>query len=310
MKRATGQKVTGTADVDRVIALVHPGRLEQKRDMAESTMSDQVPKTGRPDLAGTDVFMTIQPRSECGLRIVQMNQAKPSEADPRVELLDDMLYLLRIGNRPAGSPEVRRVEAETDAIRGNAARREGVGDPRQLVDRRPDGPAGSGRVLQDEDGCVCSGVDRGQDTCCALGESADAVLDRRVPVRPGVHVHKGRSERRCDSQFALQQRDGSLEEVVRRPREIDEIRGVDGNRGDSVVVEPGTECGLLNGRLGSSPPGRRIVRKDLEGIRPDLVRSVDRPDHPGCEGQVGADPGAMGIHRFIVAEAGPTSAAT
>ena len=56
-----------------------------------------------------------------------------------------------------------------------------------------------------------------------------------------------------------------------------------------------TEWEVL-GRCRSPPPGRRVVAEDLERVEPDLVGSVDRPDHRRSERQVGADPSAIRVH--------------
>ena len=66
LRRQRGERpsrgdVMGPRDIDRVVALVHPGRLEVVRDVRQRRMDEQVTQAGDADPSGPEMLVSIDP---------------------------------------------------------------------------------------------------------------------------------------------------------------------------------------------------------------------------------------------------------
>ena len=82
-----------------------------------------------------------------------------------------------------------------------------------------------------------------------VGESAGPGLDAGVTMRPDVDVDEPPEIARGRPQVAREDLDRPLEESSSGPGEVDEVRGVDGDRPDVELGQAGPERGLLARRL-------------------------------------------------------------
>jgi DNA-binding HxlR family transcriptional regulator len=71
---------------------------------------------------------------------------------------------------------------------------------------------------------------------------------------------------------------------------------MNGDRPEAQFVDPLPEPRQLLRRRGTPLPGGRIVDEDLDGVGADRVRSIGRLYQAGSEGQMGAEPAAVGEH--------------
>ena len=109
-------------------------------------------------------------------------------------------------------------------------------------------------------------------------------------MRTDVDVDEPGTERWSAAQFGGEDLDGALEEDGIGAGQVDEIGGVDRDRGDVVDAEALDEGRQFDRRRRPTMPRRRVVAEDLDRVRADSVGAVDRLDHAAAEGQVGADP--------------------
>ena len=69
---------------------------------------------GRADPPRAQVLVAVEPRAALGLRVVQVDHDQPIEPDPGVEVGQERVDGVRVGEIDAGRPGMRRVEAEPD----------------------------------------------------------------------------------------------------------------------------------------------------------------------------------------------------
>ncbi len=197
----------------------------------------------------------------------------------------------------ARAPGMGRVEAEADMRAPDAACRDRIGDVRQLLDRRAQPEPAPGRVLEHEHRGLGRAVDLLHDVGDAVGDAASAGGDATSPMRADVDVDVSSPKAWSRPELVGQHRDGPIPEIGVRAGEVDQIGGVDCQRGDAVDVETGPEGGLLARRVRTPSPRRGVVGEDLDRLGADLVRPLCRLDHPGAEGNVGAKASSIGQHR-------------
>src|SRR5258705_8353750 len=264
---------------------------------------------GHPDLAdltGTDVLVAIEMRTQLRLGIVEVKDPQAIEPDSGVELGEQAVCCLRVGQSVAGAPGMSRVQAEADPSVRDAAGGDRSGDPGQLIDGHADPETAAGRVLEEQDGVVGLVLRCGEAPDHALGDPLRAGPDPRIAMRTRVDVDERRPEAGRHLELATQDLDGPIEEVRVRTGQVHEIRRVDRDRSDVELRETGPEGGLLAWRLDSSAPGRRVVAEDLERRCPDLRGPLDGTDHPGAERKVSAESSAIGQHRLSIVAAAPS----
>ena len=230
------------AQVDRVVAVLHPGRLDHERG------SDQqrVPKErrqARPLRSG--------PRR--GARVGRSATPAPPScrsggsgaAGPRRsgrEGLNDLVNRGRVRNVGAGPPQVCGVDAEPHAGPGHATTVERRGDLHQLVDVDPETAAATGRVLEGDRRSLRRAVDarsrppRSSAARRPVDEARSIPASSASPsVRPDVDVDDLRAEPAA-VRAPRRAADGLLAERIIVAGEIDEIRGVDRERRDVIAA--------------------------------------------------------------------------
>jgi len=264
--------------------------------VGEVRVGQEARQAGRAHRPRPEVLVAIEPGAAADLRIVEMDHGQPVEADPRRDLGDQGVDPFGRSDVVAGAPQVGRVEADSDPVGRHAAGRDGLEDPLQLVEGDPDAAATTGRVLEDEEGTVRSGgrVERPGDS---IGDPRDAEVEAGALVAPDVDVHEAGAVSRRHRELVREELDRPGVEVVVRPAEVDEVRGVDGDRPDPELAEAGAERLEIARGLGPPFPGRRVVGEDLERLGTDRVGALDGADQPGGEGKVGAQAAAVGERR-------------
>ena len=121
------------------------------------------------DLALAEVRVAVAVRAERRRGVVHVQRPQPVEADPLLDLVDAGVQRRAVRHVDARDPQVAGVEADAEP----RVPVEVVHEDRQFVDRAADGPAGSGRVLDQEPGRLRTALER------AL-ESRNDVLEPRL----------------------------------------------------------------------------------------------------------------------------------
>jgi hypothetical protein len=117
-----------------------------------------------------------------------------------------------------------------------------------------------------------------------------------------VHVDEAGAIRGGDAELVGEDLDGALEERGIGAGEIDEVGGVDRDRGDVELIDPPAEVGHLWGVPLLSAPRRRVVTEDLHRRGADLACAVGGLHEPGPDGQVGTETPAVGEHHRMIAQ--------
>ncbi len=271
-------------------------------------MTEQVAQPGRADPPRTEMLVPIEVRPALRLRVVEVEHHQPVEPDPIVEIGEERIDRRGLRDVDPGGPRVRRVDAEPDPPRRQASSRGGLGDRRQLgdIDAQPE-PA-AGRVLEHDHRRVGPVIDLGQRERQAIGQAFRAGRDPGPAVRSDMDVDEPTGEARRRTQVAGEDSHGATEEVLLGPGQVDQVRGVDGDRPDVVLRQAGTERRQLRRGVLATAPRRRVVDEDLERSGADLVGAVDSLDHAVAERKVGAKPSAIGKHpRHRTTRSRPTS---
>ncbi len=128
----------------------------------------------------------------------------------------------------------------------------------------------------------------------AVCDPGDPRLDARPPVRADVDVDEPGAVRRRHRQLSREHGERPLEEVVVGPREVDEVRRVDGERPEPQLCDLRPECRQLVGELGPATPGCRVVGEELEAVGTDLSGALGCSDHPRAHGEVCPEPAPAG----------------
>ena len=270
------------------------------------------PQPGGADPAGAEVLVAVEARAALRLRVVEVEHHQPVEPDPLVEVGQERVDRGGLGRRRSRRPRRAPCRGRTRAVRdGDAASGGGLGDLGQLGDVRPEPEPAARRVLEDDHRRVRPVVDLGERP--ARSPSARRAVPAATPAP------------RCDPTWTLTNRpakpgrrsqvageDGhrAAEEVLLRSGQVDQVRGVDGDRPDVELGQAGAERGRLGRWLRATAPGGRVVDEDLERAGADLVGAVDGLDHAVAERQVGAEASSVGKHprhrttRSVVADPG------
>ena len=196
-----GRQIPGPGEVDRVVALVHARRLEEVDGVGERRMAEQVARPRAP----------IWPAPRCSCRSVRepssdresLRWTMTSRSSPIrvVEVGEEGVDGVRVGDVDPGAPGVGGVEAERKRPRATPARGDRLGDGGQLLDARAQAEAAAGRVLEDDRGPLGTGRSvvggtapstSARTSADAVGEPPDARLGRRLP--------------RCDPMWTLTNR--------------------------------------------------------------------------------------------------------
>ena len=257
--------------------------------MGELRMADQRRQPARADLPAADVLMSIELRTVRRLAVVEVDHHELLEADASIELVDDAIELVDIAHRHSRAPEVRRVEAVSDARHVDASFRRRFVDGDQLLDALPDSVAAAGRVLQHQQRVRRSFRHAVEDLVDRLRDARHAGVDAGAEMRADVHVDERRTVLRCNAQFVLQHRDALLADLRSRSREVGKVRGVDGERSEPVLLHPRAERGQLLRQFGTPRPTGGIAGEDLESHRADRRGAIRRLDQARTDGEVGAE---------------------
>ncbi len=189
-----------------------------------------------------------------------------------------------------------------DPVTGDAASGGGLGDVGQTGHVHPETEAAPRRILEDDRWRIGSAIDLGEHERKPVRQPLRPGLDAGAAVRADVDVDEPPGEPRRGSQIRREDLDRAAEEVLLGTGEVDEVGGMDRDRPDVELGQAGTERGGFGRGLGAASPGGRVVDEDLERLRPDLVRAIDRPDHAVAERQVRAEASSVGKHPGMVRE--------
>ncbi len=289
--------------------------------MIQPRVDQDPPEAVGPDPPRADMLVPVLAGSELGARVVQVDHPQPAQAESPVELRQQFVHPGGRVDRVAGTPGMSGVEAVPEPRGIDAGRGHGVVDPLKLLERSAQPVAPARAVLDHENGTgygrsgACRrwpgrraiglgglgprsiGLQQRQRLPYAVREAIDADLDARTPVRAGVHVHESRPVRRRHAELVGQDRHRALVELRLRPREVHEVRSVDGKGRQVVCRDAVPERRELVGKSGAAPPGRRVVAEHLERGCADRGGAVRCPDHAAAERQVGTEAPAVREHR-------------
>src|SRR3954454_17528129 len=141
-----GVQLTHLPDLLRIRALLVDARhLQVHREVLERRVGEE----GAETLAHhpfEDIRVAVEVRSERGGAVVDMERPYAVDAEVVVDLLDERLDGLGVGDVVAGGKEMARVEADAEP----RVRVEPVDEYRELVDRPPDRRTRARRVLHQE----------------------------------------------------------------------------------------------------------------------------------------------------------------
>ena len=157
-------------------------------------MPEQMGHPDLADLAGTDVLVAIEMRTQLRLGVVEVKDPQAIEADSGVELGEEVVCHLRVGQSVAGAPGVSRVQAEADPPLRNATGGDRGGDPGELFDGDADPETAAGRVLEEKDGVVRLVLGCGEAPDDALGDTLRTGSYPCVAMRARVDVDERRPE--------------------------------------------------------------------------------------------------------------------
>jgi len=121
---------------------VAPGDLEQRGEPLQLRVAEKDAELLAEE-AVADVVVPIAVRAERRLRVVHVQAAQAVEADALVEVGDQTVEHLPIGDVVARGEQVARVEADTEPLVSTGR----VVDGHQLVERASDRVAGARCVL-------------------------------------------------------------------------------------------------------------------------------------------------------------------
>jgi hypothetical protein len=216
-----------------------------------------------------DAVVAIAIRAEGCLRVVDMEAADSVEADPFVDLVEEPIELIVIGDVVAGCVEVAGIEAEAEAWMSP----EPVDDRRELVDGASDRSARAGRVLDEKVRLAGAPLERGLERCRHAIESA--------ALQPGAEMGSDMEDDavRSDGTRRLgcgqERRRALLVEIPFLTREVDEVERVDEDATHLDLGPAGATRGE-NGRVVvGEAPRAGALDEELDGVRADLDRSVD-----------------------------------
>ena len=123
----------------------------------------------------------------------------------------------------------------------------------------------------------------------------DALFDRRVPVRPDVHVHDRGAVVARDGDVRGEDAERGLAEPRLGPGEVDEVGRVDRHGPDVELGEAGVELRESAGRPRAALPCGRVVDEDLDRPGADLAGPLRGASQALAEGEV--DPDARRVTR-------------
>src|SRR5919198_345802 len=234
------------------------------------------------DQALADVRVPVAVRPKRRGRIVDVQDAEPVEADPRVDLIHEPVELLPLGHVHSRHEEVARVEADPEL----RVRVEAVEERRQLVERAADRPARARRVLHQEPDPVAAEFEQ-------LPHRAADALDARV--EPGAEVGAD-VEHDCvgldpagDLDRVPERIDRLLVQLVVRAREVNEVEGVADHGADSGLGAALLEALEALRLVVRRPPGAGALREDLHRVAAEVLGPVDRRVNAARGGNVRAE---------------------
>ena len=241
-----------------------------------------------------------------------MDHDQPVESDPGVEVGQEGIDGVGLGQVDAGRPGVGGVEAEPESRTGDPARGGGVGDGGQARNVGAEPVAASRRVLEHDRRGVEPVVDLGEDQGQPVRQPPRPGPDAGATMGADVDVDEPCGETRRGTQVRREDGHRPPEQDVLRAGEVDQVRRVDGDRSDVAFGQPRTERLGLGRRALAASPGRRVVAEDLQRGGADLVGPIDGADHPATERQVGTEAASVGKHPRHGTTRGPggTCAAT
>ena len=136
-----------------------------------------------------------EPRST--LRVVEVDHDQAIEPDPRIEVGEEGVDRVRLRQVDAGGPRVRRVEAEPEAVAGDATSGGRLGDGGQLGDVGAESEAAPRRVLEHDRRSVEPAVDLGEHEGQPVRQALRPELDAGTAVRADVDVDEPRQRSRA-----------------------------------------------------------------------------------------------------------------
>src|SRR5439155_1194576 len=83
-----GDERPAPLEIDRVIARLHPGRLEHERHRAQARVGEQVRQPARADATRPDVLVAVRPRSSLRARVVEVDHLEAPEPELAIEAPD------------------------------------------------------------------------------------------------------------------------------------------------------------------------------------------------------------------------------
>ena len=175
--------------VDRVVALVHPWRLEVVRACASAGMAQQMAETGRADPARAEVLVPIQPRA-AARPASRSGGASPADRARSASSKSARKASMAAGvaRSIAGPPGVGRVQAEPDALPRHPASVDRRRDAGELVEIHAEPEPTAGRVLEDEHASA---------SVPSSSASANARLTPSRHAAPSPPPHRTRDANRC-----------------------------------------------------------------------------------------------------------------
>ncbi len=215
-----------------------------------------------------DVVVAIAVRAEGRLRVVDVEAADPVETDPLVDLVEEPIDLITIGDVIARRVEVAGVEAEPEP----GMLPDPVDDRRELVDGASDRPARARGVL-DEKVCLAdAALERGLERSRHAIESA---LQPGAEMGPDMEDDAVRSDRTRRLGRGEERRRALLVEVPLLAREVDEVERMDEDCTHLDLGSTGETRGENGGVVVGEAPRAGALDEELDGVRTDLDRSVD-----------------------------------
>src|SRR5205823_8462556 len=257
------------ADLVRVRAAVLGARgLEHGRQPFQARTGQEHAEL-LAELALEDVRVPVAVRAERGGGVVDVQRAKPVEADPGVELVEARVELGRVGHVDAGHPEVAGVEADAEP----RMPLEPLPDRRELRDRATDRPAGARRVLHQQP-CLL-----GAELQHLLQRGNDALepgLEAAAQVRAHVEDDAVRADGATDLHRVAHSGDGLLVDGVVGRGEVAEVERVAEDTADAGLCPLRTKPLEARRVVVRRPPRAWALGEDLHRVGVQLDRAVDR----------------------------------
>ena len=200
--------------------------------------------------------MAIEARAELRLRVVEVEHHQPLEPDPPVEVGQEGVDGGRLADVDPGGPGVGRVEAEPEPL---GRRRPGPAAasrmPASSVDIGAQPEPAPRRVLEDDHRRVRTVVDLGERQARARRRAARVPAATPAPrCEPTWTLTNRPEEPGRRPQVAGEDLHRAPEEVLLGPGEVDQVRGVDGDR-------PDVELGQASPEAAARPAARRRRRQ-------------------------------------------------